>query len=891
MASFRGTKGSTSEHQLRHREQQKELRCPPVMDKDIPENADTLKPIEGLDAVEINTLLMESVTTPFPEQGIFKNLEILDLPELYPLCALSYEVQMDFLKFRHKQPDFDKILARSRETKHDITPWPELKLHPDQHLQSLKPHQVDDAASIVERAFDGWKHTFLSNETGMGKTRAYLAAIVLHQRELEKQAKAGVPGVKFLPSLILTSSSTLDQTAKEARAEFLHLNVFVFHGTPNKGVKVISVEELVGLLNRTISNSDKPENENIVVLSTYSTWSSRTKGTAAKNAHFELLVADDAHTINTIRGTHHRMLRTLQWRKLVWVPGLYQEQYDPYTNKTQFSEGITVGIFTEHYLSTNLSFIKLKDIYEESGRKSRLWMVHPNIFKAAGDDLGWGKKAVDLLVQPIFSVMQIRRTMYTKHTLPDGIKAYSAIDQFSSTVVVEECNFDCWQPYAATVELMGKEHSKVLFGQNSESDFFAAYGEVILNLSEHRKGVLTSFDWRNHEVLNPNNPILFGTVDEVKKISKLLKSPTVTQRENNDETAALPAVCGVERVDLLLENDYTCGLSLLFHLIEKTELIGPPVERATYTTWICGYSPVMTRALDLAWKYCKEGKERLLVYVDDAWIQCIVVGLFVMAGFKVGTVRASDTRRSKIIDKWNERSSSLEILVIDVDSMLDGVNIHTNCTKGLLLNWLIDPKRMLHVIGSLVRIGQQNPVMFHILKTKNTYYDNLERICCTKWAIQLSTEINLPEWMTGEVREICVFEWIKTSWHQSFNRYAWVVEHDVRGHDIEYHSSDMIRLGHVFSLAAKLIIGHPEDWEFWVDSMPVLVQACHRMMESFDTPGEIEGYLSRTPEELRDGFIGLFELAIGLADSDMKDEGIAERCKKIRGGVDARAKP
>jgi hypothetical protein len=64
----------------------------------------------------------------------------------------------------------------------------------------------------------------------------------------------------------------------------------------------------------------------------------------------------------------------------------------------------------------------------------------------------------------------------------------------------------------------------------------------------------------------------------------------------------------------------------------------------------------------------------------------------------------------------------------------------------------------------------------------------------------------LPGWMNDAIREICIFELTKTSWHQRFNRYAWAVERDVSGHDMEYHPNDMIGLGNVFSVVAKLLL-------------------------------------------------------------------------------------
>lgn len=39
-------------------------------------------------------------------------------------------------------------------------------------------------------------------------------------------------------------------------------------------------------------------------------------------------------------------------------------------------------------------------------------------------------------------------------------------------------------------------------------------------------------------------------------------------------------------------------------------------------------------------------------------------------------------------------------------------------------------------------------VVFQLLKCTDSYYDNIERLCITKWATQLSAEIALPDWLT-----------------------------------------------------------------------------------------------------------------------------------------------
>ncbi|KAJ4114800.1 hypothetical protein NW768_011354 [Fusarium equiseti] len=96
-----------------------------------------------------------------------------------------------------------------------ITPWPELKLYSDDDgsqtptivrlpfVQPLKAHQVDDATTIVTRGManppsttvdtptikkleNGYRHTFLSNDMGTGKTKTYLTAIELNNRHKSK---------------------------------------------------------------------------------------------------------------------------------------------------------------------------------------------------------------------------------------------------------------------------------------------------------------------------------------------------------------------------------------------------------------------------------------------------------------------------------------------------------------------------------------------------------------------------------------------------------------------------------------------------------------------------------------------------------------------------------
>ncbi|KAK2699641.1 hypothetical protein QWA68_000701 [Fusarium oxysporum] len=351
---------------------------------------------------------------------------------------------------------------------------------------------------------------------------------------------------------------------------------------------------------------------------------------------------------------------------------------------------------------------------------------------------------------------------------------------------------------------------------------------------EHRKAVLNSFDWRNKILLELEEPPFLAPVATAKSIMKQLLDPEI--EEHCIEGFRSSEVVQLVDTYKLLRDDQTCGLRLLYDQAIDEKDRHAPTDRIDCIRWVCYYNPIMTRALELAYKYCRDDKERLVVYVEDPWIQCIAVALFVVAGFNVGSIRSSDTgeEQFKIMDQWKNKASGLEILVANVDTKVREVNAHTDCTKGLLLNWTLDPERMLKIINNMGSSNQKKQSIFHMLKVADTYHDVIER---------------LPEWMTGVVREICIFELIKSTWHQQFNRYAWVLACDLKGHDFEYHDPECRQLDHVFSIVAKLMLHHPEDKEFWVESMPILMELCFHFKDAFDKSDGLECRLMLDDEQ------------------------------------------
>ncbi|KAI7771761.1 hypothetical protein LZL87_006037 [Fusarium oxysporum] len=203
----------------------------------------------------------------------------------------------------------------------------------------------------------------------------------------------------------------------------------------------------------------------------------------------------------------------------------------------------------------------------------------------------------------------------------------------------------------------------------------------------------------------------------------------------------------------------------------------------------------------------------------------------------------------------------LEILVATVNTKVRDVNVHTDCAKGLLLNWTLEPERMLKIINNMGNTNQKKPSTFHMLKVAETYHDVIEM---------------LPGWMTGVVREICIFELIKSTWHQGFNLYAWVVAYDLKGHDFEYNDPEWRQLGHVFSIVAKLMLHHLEDKESWIESMPILIELCFHFKDAFDQDEKVVSPYIQWDEK--------------NARVVLDDEHVSEQRQMLQRGVEAREK-
>lgn len=148
-----------------------------------------------------------------------------------------------------------------------------------------------------------------------------------------------------------------------------------------------------------------------------------------------------------------------------------------------------------------------------------------------------------------------------------------------------------------------------------------------------------------------------------------------------------------------------------------------------------------------------------------------VIAIMIIAGYEVGTVRSSDinAERTRIRAEWNDLRSDLEVSMANINTMSTGVNLHKCYSKGIFVNWHLNAQVQEQTITRIVRIGQTRAVHWQMVKLKNRYHDNIERLSVTKWMAQLAVETRLPCWVEHELREICICETIKMYWNQKMH--------------------------------------------------------------------------------------------------------------------------
>ncbi|KAI1072984.1 hypothetical protein LB507_009089, partial [Fusarium sp. FIESC RH6] len=121
----------------------------------------------------------------------------------------------------------------------------------------------------------------------------------------------------------------------------------------------------------------------------------------------------------------------------------------------------------------------------------------------------------------------------------------------------------------------------------------------------------------------------------------------------------------------------------------------------------------------------------------------------------VGSRNGTKTR-TEILHVWNNPTEDLQSLVANLSTMSTGVNLHKCCGSGMFLSWHPSASVLEQTKARLISIGQKRAVRWEMIRTKNTYYGNIERVVVEKWILQTAAQSGLPEWLKYEYLEICL---------------------------------------------------------------------------------------------------------------------------------------
>ncbi|UKZ55768.1 hypothetical protein TrVGV298_009592 [Trichoderma virens] len=599
------------------------------------------------------------------------------------------------------------------------------------------------------------------------------------------------------------------------------------------------------------------------------------------------LIVDEAHTARRVdgvtgtplMGSLHDIISPLSliWSKLDietppngdigigYTQGLWEENYDPNINNTWPNGKETKGIFTEKFLKSCPSegWTQMQEFYKRTGVK--IWQINPTLVERAGRQAEWSSAFGQKVMSVVLGMVSLHRTQRSRLILPDGQVCFPAADLMPMTIITEELSYDpARRPLvqehgrniAARIFVAGPSNTTQNFTPSQNVPPSGAQ-EGSLNFGAYRQGVLVAYDWRNSHILYSNVEEIFGgEPDAIANTLRLLRDSgglTDTQAKRLQQRTAkhsMPTV-GVNHVQKLLSFDNNQGLDYFFTRTCLDPDVLPLTDRAAWIYWLTATSPVLARTIELCHRYVHERKERVLIYVDTPWIQQMMYSALLMAGFKSLTVRSSDKPSAKIeaVQKFSDPRSDAQVFIANINIMSTGLNLHHACCFGILATFHFNAKTIQQVHGRLHRLGQKKVVVWHNLKVKDSFHDYQERMLLTKWSRQLSAESNLPRWMTGTLREIVLFELIRSYFHQPFNRYSWVILADRDGKAMAYYSEEAIKLGYACSALAKLSL-NTEKGAYWIENDDYIATALLELVASVELK-QTEPWLTMDESQLR----------------------------------------
>lgn len=386
---------------------------------------------------------------------------------------------------------------------------------------------------------------------------------------------------------------------------------------------------------------------------------------------WQFLIVDEAHMARRMNGAYNHMFRLLGWKTLVWVSGtvmisglqdilspialmwqkyefghinwdqltlgdithLWHEQYDPCKKVNSINGKETPGIFYDkNGLIESEAGLRLYKFWLDY--KWPIWQLCPDLVKMAGDQGKWNVSFAKNVISKILSLLSLRRTLRTPPELPNGEISYPALEIPPMTVRTEELRYDFKNQ--AIVRQHGEAMAAQMVRQTPTGDLIdftptkglrpdvSGEGGQI-NFGSYREGVLGVFDVRNIRLLSMDAAEFFGhnretAAQELRLLRDCNLEKTTTEVKNSEKTTT-PVILGVEHVRDLAMNSVHGGLDFFYGQTRTDRNIPTLVGPQQWTRWLCGGSPILSRLMELCYKYVRKQGERLVAYVDTPFMQ------------------------------------------------------------------------------------------------------------------------------------------------------------------------------------------------------------------------------------------------------------------------------
>ncbi|KAM0258101.1 hypothetical protein ACHAQJ_004006 [Trichoderma viride] len=486
-------------------------------------------------------------------------------------------------------------------------------------------------------------------------------------------------------------------------------------------------------------------------------------------------------------------------------------------------------------------------------------LLNPDLFTAYGKTHKWGPNVAQKAARPVLTLLGIRRGMQTLTKLPDDSMVAPGAD--IPPIHVRTVELAHLSPEEATkVHNIINKYWEELYtsvpgiqGQHIGGGRTQKQPAVMENTSVQRILSLTSTDPNFYQLTQNNlrNLKLITDMDGHHGLARqgMAKGQSIGNPgkgkgkapnddddddeviEEDEEDNTLPAIhvgpkstrsirrnaahnaktkstptAGTAEMNAVMQNDRTGGLQWYFYLTRSGGATACPTTRLAMVKHITHKSPKIAYAIMRVLELRKESK-RVLMYCNNPLTIMILSATLTHIGLNVRQIRSSHTQidRDEVQREFRDPNSSVDCIVTSMALSAFGVNYHTNCSHGLILEMPRNSSTVSQAIGRLWRLGSPATVHWDIVITKGTFDSAQESRLLHKHANMIAAEGRINDQIKGQQRLLVAYEILREHFGQEVNRYP-----RARASWKQCDDPLILKEGLFYSALAKFIVSNPE---------------------------------------------------------------------------------